>query len=275
MPELLIAPLPGSMIRHALGAATVTVVIVLIALLPFLPGPYDPLAAPLSAMARVFGVVGLLLVPIGGLWRARPRRGVRVAALIVLAIVWAVLSLAAVIFSGLSLALAMLVLGVYLFFKIKSWTKAETVTPALYLLAVPISVFLLQQALVGPAIEFSRNRAIRSAGTLIAEIEQYRAARGHYPASLLAVWADYKPTVIGIEKYHYEPSGQAYNLLFEQVAGSLAAREFVVYNPRDEQVVTSHAMDLLQYTPERLDRARGYFAVHSTAYAHWKYFWFD
>jgi hypothetical protein len=263
------------MIRHALGAATITVVIVLITLLPFLPGPYDPLAAPLSAMARVFGVFGLLLVPIGGLWIGRPRRGVPVAALIVLAIVWGVLSLTALIFSGLSLALAMLVLGVYLFFETKSRLNTVTMTPAVYLVAVPVAVFLLQHALVGRAVEFSRNRAIRSAETLIAGIERYRAAHGHYPASLLAVWADYKPTVIGIEKYQYEPSGQAYNLLFEQVARDLATREFVVYNPRDQQVVTSHAMDLLQYTPERLDRARGYFAVHSAPYAHWKYFWFD
>jgi hypothetical protein len=40
-------------------------------------------------------------------------------------------------------------------------------------------------------------------------------------------------------------------------------------------ITASHAMDLLQYSPERLDRARGYFAVHSAAFAHWKYFWFD
>jgi hypothetical protein len=140
---------------------------------------------------------------------------------------------------------------------------------------VPSAVFLFQRALVGPAIEFSRNRAIRNAGVLIADIERYRVARGHYPPSLLSVWADYKPSVIGVERYHYEPSGQAYNLLFEQVAGDLATREFVVYNPRDEQVVTSHSLDLLQYEPERLERTRGYFAVHSTGHAHWKYFWFD
>lgn len=63
------------MIRHALGSAAATALIVLIALLPFLPGPYDPLAAPLSMMARVFAFVGLLLVE--SRWRgpARVRGG--------------------------------------------------------------------------------------------------------------------------------------------------------------------------------------------------------
>jgi hypothetical protein len=39
--------------------------------------------------------------------------------------------------------------------------------------------------------------------------------------------------------------------------------------------MTSHAIDLLQYTPERLNRARGYYAVGDAAWAHWKYFRFD
>ena len=41
-----------------------------------------------------------------------------------------------------------------------------------------------------------------------------------------------QPSVLGLEKYHGEPSGEAYNLLFEQVARDLATREFVVANPR-------------------------------------------
>ena len=33
-----------------------------------------------------------------------------------------------------------------------------------------------------------------------------------------------------------------------------AAYGFVVFNPRDEQIATSHAMDLLQYSAEHLAR---------------------
>jgi len=39
-------------------------------LLPFLPGQYDSLAVPLSMMAQLFGIVGLLLVPLGVVWIA-------------------------------------------------------------------------------------------------------------------------------------------------------------------------------------------------------------
>ena len=50
-----------------LACAIVTVVIVA-TFLPFVPGGHDPLAVPLSAMAWALGRVGLLLVPVGGLW---------------------------------------------------------------------------------------------------------------------------------------------------------------------------------------------------------------
>jgi hypothetical protein len=46
-------------------------------------------------------------------------------------------------------------------------------------------------------------------------------------------------------------------------------------NPRDRQVMTSHAMDLLEFTGDDLDRQRGHYAVYDAAHAHWKYFWFD
>jgi hypothetical protein len=43
-------------------------------------------------------------------------------------------------------------------------------------------------------------------------------------------------------------------------------REFVVYNGDDEQVMTSHAADLLERAPEEI-------GLHPVP--HWKYFWFD
>src|SRR5262245_58479051 len=35
---------------------------------PFLPGNYDGLAVTLSVMAQLFGMAGLLLVPLGAVW---------------------------------------------------------------------------------------------------------------------------------------------------------------------------------------------------------------
>jgi hypothetical protein len=275
---------------HALRIAAVTALIVLIALLPFLPGSYDPLAGPLSAMARVFGFVGLVLVPVGALWTAsaywRPRAGrpyaFAIAALIAVSMVGGVLSLTALAFSGYSLGLATFALAVVIVVAITRRLAGFRTTPpdavsawAVYLTVVPLAVFVLQLALVRPAVERSRDRAIRNAAPLIADIERYRAERGRYPVSLLSVWKDYSPSVIGIDRYQYEPSGDGYNVLFEQPAADLATREIVVYNPRDAQEATSHAMDLLQYSPERLARTRGYFTVHTAGHEHWKYFWFD
>ncbi len=255
---------------HCLGMATAPAGVILCTLLPFLPGPYDPLALPLSMMARVAAFVGLLFAPIGALWMAsrysRPLAGKQhacaVAALIVSSLVWAAVSLAAFALGSLSLALICLGLGVYAVFRVTPRLRglktapASTPAPALYFLVVPVAVFLLQRAILEPAVEFSRNRAISNSAQLIADIEKYRATRGHYPPSLLSVNKDYSPGVIGIDKFHYE-------------------REFVIYNPRGEQTATSHALDLLQFTPERLERARGYYAVHDVPHTHWKYFWFD
>jgi hypothetical protein len=63
---------------------------------PFMPGSYDPLAASLSMMARLFGFAGLLLVPIGILWTASSywRRASRreYACAMAAVIVWSIIS---------------------------------------------------------------------------------------------------------------------------------------------------------------------------------------
>jgi hypothetical protein len=92
---------------------------------------------------------------------------------------------------------------------------------------------------------------------------------------LLSVWKDYKPAVKGVEQYHYEPNGDAYNLYFEHPTRQLETREIVMYNKRDEHEMTSHAMDLLLLKPAELAVQRGYYAVLDTARPHWKRYLFD
>ena len=155
-------------------------------------------------------------------------------------------------------------------------TTGASVLP-FYLIAVPVVVALMQFMFVERAIEYSRNRAINNSAPLIAAIEEYRTRNGHYPASLLAEWPDYLPRVIGISQYHYQPHGDAYNLVFEQFNYRVGTREFVVYNPRDEQVMTAHARDILEFTPSQLalERTRGHYAQHDLPQPHWKSFLFD
>jgi hypothetical protein len=32
-----------------------------------------------------------------------------------------------------------------------------------------------------------------------------------YPESLFSIWGDYKPSIVGVERCHYERSGDGYN----------------------------------------------------------------
>ncbi len=277
---------------HCLGMTAAIAGITLGALLPFLPGPYDSLAVPVSGLAQIFGTVGLLLVPVGALWVASgywsrlagKQYGIAIAALIASSVVWLIVLFGALMFS-LLLGLGVIGLWIYVVSRVlprlrllKSATPQPTSAVAFYLLIVPVAVALLQMAVVGSAAEFSRNRAITNSAELIREIEEYRNANGHYPKSLLAEHQDYEPSVIGIKQYYYEPSGDAYNLFFEQPTFLLVnpgTREFVVYNMRDEQTMIAHDSDILRWTPAQLRQRRGWYAVHDAPSPHWKCFWLD
>lgn len=284
-------PIPDVMIAHVVRITAVTAFTVLCTLLPFLSGPYDGVAVPLSLMAQVMGKLALVLVPVGVLWMVfayrsgsgRKQYAFVVTALIVSCVVWVLVSVVAIV-ESLTLGLGALALGAYVvtrlmprLARLRSATPAARSAIPVYLIIVPIAVALMQLALADPITEFSRSRAIRNSARLIADIEAYHTANGRYPPSVMSVWPDYLPSVIGIREYRYEPSGDSYNVLFEQPSFRFGTREMVMYNPRDQQAVASHAMDVIQLTPEQLevDRRRGYNEVHGAPHRHWRYFWFD
>lgn len=279
------------MTKHLLGIVGAIALVLLCTFLPFLPGRYDPLAIPLSTMAQVGALLGLVLVPFGLLWiaadrsqRLAQRRFVfPIITLIVSMLVWVAVFFAALSLSGYTLAALVLVFWFLVLSRAYTWFKGRKNTPQarsalpFYLVIVPVVVVLLQFALLERAVEFSRNRAIHYSAPLIGAIEDYRVANGRYPTSLHAVWPDYLPYVIGIKQYYYEPHGESYNLFFEQFAYRFGTQEFVMYNPRDQHAMTSHAMDLLELTPEQLatERSRGHYAINDASQPHWRYFWFD
>ena len=277
---------------HLVRISAILLVILAGTFLPFLPGGYDGLALTLSVMAQIFGLLSLLLVPIGTLWliyefrqrTSRPpgRYYFALAALVAASLVAAVVALCAFATFSLSLGVITLALSSYAVSKLlpglkrlKTEPRASFHPAPLYLVCIPVAVTLVQWTLIPHAVEFSRNYAIRQSVTLINDIEGYRQANGRYPASLAALWPDYKPGVIGIEQYHYEPYGDAYNLYFEQSAVPFGTREIVMYNKLDEHHFPSHAMDILRWTPEQLRSRKAYYALHDAASPHWKYFWFD
>ncbi len=284
-------------VTHLVRMSAIILLILACMFLPFLPGEYDGLAVTLSMMSQLFGVIGLLLVPIGAVWliyetkkRATTNgklskdrtRHFAIASVVAASFVALVVSLGAFVNHKLSFGFCALALWAYLVSRLLSRLKllknAESrnfnATP-LYLICIPLAAAIFTFTLVERATEFSRNYAIAKSAPLINDIEQYRNANGHYPKSLAALWPNYKPSVIGIKQYHYEPHGEAYNMFFEQFTFRFGAQEIVMYNKLDEHFFASHAMDILLWTPEQLRARRGYYAVHDAAIPHWKYFWFD
>lgn len=277
--------------KHVFRIIAISTVVIVCTLLPFLPGRFDSMAVPLSAMALVAGTGGLVLVPVGVFWLAAERsqrlaRGRYLGRLLAAAaslFVCAATALAAIAQSGFALGIIAVVLCAYVVYRSLPMFKqtggelpASDMLP-LYLIILPVVIATMQHAFLDHAVTFSRNRAIRNSASLITAIELHRRTYGRYPVSLWSVNPDFWPGVIGIPKYHYEPSGDAYNLFFEQFTHRLGVREFVMYNPRDEHAMTSHAVDILELAPEQLaiDRTRGHNALHATPHPHWKYFWFD
>ncbi len=143
------------------------------------------------------------------------------------------------------------------------------------LIVVPLVAMAGRTALAGSAAAWSRDRAIANAAEIISDIERFRERTGSYPVAISSVWPDYHPGIIGIERYRYEPSGKGYSVYFEHPSTNLAVREIVMYNPRGEQDISSHAFDLLQLSPEEIRRQRGYFGSDDLPQAGWRRFLFD
>jgi hypothetical protein len=265
---------------------------------PYLPGEYDGLAVTLSVMSQLFAMAGLLLVPLGLAWlayeiRIRTRKPherpltdfgpwFAWAAIGVTTLVAVVVALGSVVDHHYSAGIVVLALWAYAATRLGGRLKSargaveRAFNPApLYLIVLPIVAAAFKFTLVGPAAEFSRNRAIDDSATLVRDIERYRDTHGQYPRSLESLWDDYRPSVKCVERFHYEPNGDFYNVYFEHFAVALYMQEIVMYNKRDEQDFSSHNIDLLQLSAAELNRVRGYTSVHDAGRPHWKYFLFD
>jgi hypothetical protein len=271
----------------AWACAMVTGVIVM-TFLPFAPGGYDSLAVPLAVMAWVLGRVGLLLVPIGLIWlwvlsrdgTARPRwlirlsTGTSVLILVVMAVIAFASSGSLLLATGTAAVATLLVARAAHRRRQHPATRVPRLAPVLIAVA-PILVLAAQTILVDAAATHARNRVIANATPLIEEIERYRMRRGTYPESLFSIWGDYKPSIVGVERYHYERSGDGYNVIFREPSLDFGVRRFVVYNPLDRQRVTVHETDRLRLDEAGLDADNaGYTVVRALPQAHWKLFLF-
>lgn len=252
---------------------------------PFLSGDYDQLAVPISTMIQVFGLVGLGLVPVGALWFLIPKYklGFAITTLLIGTFVILIIALFATLSVGKSFGVLTILLGTFciilLIPKIKSLklnTENKSNWLPVYLIYLPIFTLLLQLTITKPLTQLSRNRAIENADRFIRHIEEYYTQQGQYPLTLQAQNKDYYPDVVGVEKYLYAPHRKGYNLSFEQprfLLDKFGTREWVVYNPLDENSVYSHTAWLLP--TEQVEPSQGWYASGETGHQHWKYFLFD
>ncbi|MDR2497249.1 MAG: hypothetical protein LBD21_09010 [Tannerellaceae bacterium] len=274
-----------NLIKHFTITVILTALLALGMAYPFLSGRFDRLALPISIMIQVFGIAGLSLVPVGVLWLAMPK--LRFVFAITTVIVSSFVALVMALFAALSVgySFGILTLLLWLFVvsllipqikSLKERTGQRANWQAFYLICLPIFTLSIQLALAKHLREFSRNRAIENASTFISDIENYHAQQGHYPLSLQAQNKDYDPAVGGSEKYMYAPHKNAYNLSFEQprfLLDDFGAREWVVYNPLDENASYSHTHWRLNTNQPEI--GQGWYASESTGHKHWKYFLFD
>lgn len=289
------------MIKHSIQIGLLTLVAIAAIFYPFFPGSYDSAALSVSTVIQLLEVVGILLMPLGLAWtiheiakQSRKKRNLEIkdrshrfalSALILASILLTPISLLILFGVGISYGVLAIVLWFSTLLRLRPGLRAlkatgsEGLNPApLYLIFIPLLVLVAQILLARPATDASRNQAMANSAEMIAEIEQYHTTYGKYPETLLAVWKDYYPDVVGVEKFHYVPYAGSYNLFFEQPRlffDIFGTREFVVYNPADEHIMLSHTSWFMLLTPDELEEHQGWYAVNDAASPHWKYFWFD
>jgi hypothetical protein len=276
-----------SKIKHFYLISGIAVLMLLGMLYPFMPARFDPLAVPLSNVIQMLGLAALPCSFFGLFWMLKPgyRPFPERILLVTCFFVLIILSLIAWFSGGKIFALLILSAGIYLVTGLKKIserkTTADTGVPksfALYVISLPVLILIMQLALAKTVSSWSRNRAIVNAGEYIAQLKSYHEKYGKYPETLQAMYKDYDPHTAGIEKYHYFPHKDSYNLSFEQprfLLDNIGTREWLVYSPDDDHKVYSHTSWFLLLTPEVLEQSQGWYASGNTEHPHWKYFLFD
>lgn len=153
--------------------------------------------------------------------------------------------------------------------------RGRTGMGPLLLVAPPLVSLGVKFAVLPHAVAWSRERAMTNATPFIAAIEAFRARTGGYPVSLASVHSDFRPGVVGVQRFFYEPSGDAYNLYFEQRSDVFGTLEFVIYNPLGRQTFAAHDSDLLEFAGASLELRRGFYASADAGRPNWKRFLFD
>jgi len=260
--------------------------------LPYFPGDYDYFAVGISSTFQFATLVSLLLVPIGLIWGImdwvnrknseanKYPDSLRKIAFVATILIILVAALGAFASHNRFSAIIILGLGIYILLKIhkkrkelKSVNSVRFSATPYYFIFIPLTVFFIRMSFLEKVKNSSTDSVINQSEQLIQDIEAYKQTNGHYPISVQSTIEDYKTYVSGIERFHYEPSGDAYNLYFEQFSDMIGTQEIVMYNKLDEHEMTVHNQDLLRIPSKSI--RRGYHNVVQLPQPHWKIFYFD
>lgn len=270
---------------HIANQLVVLTVLTLGIIYPFMPGEYDRLAMPLSIIIQGIGITGLLLSVLGIFWLIIPNKfrffaNSSVYFVAFLAIIFAFF---AYLIAGLLFGIIILTFCAMITLRLRKKLKESTDNESfsyipVYLIVIPLSILTIQIVIAKPITDWSRGRTIANADDYIRDIEKFHSEYGYYPKTLQAMYKDYYPQTVGVEKFHYLPYGTSYNISFEQPRFLLdltGTKEWVVYNPTDEHRVYSHTSWFLLLPPDESEIRQGWYSSKSTGVKHWKSFFFD
>jgi hypothetical protein len=272
-------------IPHISKQVIVLSVLTLGILYPFMSGDFDRLAMPLSTIIQGFGILGLTLSLFGLIWLLMPSKHkiISIISIYVFGFLIIIFTFFAYLISGILFGISILfVLGLLLLkyrqIIIVLFERETIAFVPIYLIVLPVSILIVQILLAKPITDWSRDRTITNAKDYVRDIENFHTRNGYYPKTLQAMYKDYYPNTVGVEKFHYLPFGNSYNLSFEQprfFLDIIGAKEWVVYNPKDEHRVFSHTSWFLLLSPEESEIRQGWYSSVDTKYKHWKSFLFD
>lgn len=272
-------------LKHIIRQVIVLTLLTLGIIYPFMSGAYDRLAMPLSTLLQGIGILGLLLSVLAICWLVIPHKSKFFArsSLYLASFLTIVLAFFAYLMAGRLLGIIILIVWTLIFSRLRQIIKESTdkesfsFTP-IYLIVIPLFALTVQLLIAKPITAWSRDRTIANADTYIRDIENFKSRNGYYPRTLQAMYKDYDPQTVGVEKFHYLPHGDSYNISFEQprfLLDIIGTKEWVVYNPKDEHRVYSHTSWFLLLSPEESELRQGWYSSADTKYKHWKTFLFD
>lgn len=275
--------------KHAFLILLIIAITVTGIFLPYMPGDYDYFAVGLSHIFQFAAFTSLLLVPVGLIWlmlNIANRKNnkdikyplyLRRTAFAITVVIFLAAALGAFVSHNRFFAIIILGIGVFILFvgrlKLKGLVSVPDNIMPYYFIIIPVIVLFIRMTWLEKVKDERTDFVITQGELLIADIEAYKKTNGHYPVSLLSTIEDYKTFVSGIPRFYYEPSGNAYNLYFEQFSDVIGTEEIVMYNKLGEHEMTVHNQDLLRLAPESI--SRGYHKVVDHPRQHWKIFYFD